>query len=431
MGRGQGVGPMELPISELAARAKQVCTVQDVAAWFGYNYFGEENHPCPRCESVSSSRKTLRVYGEDRWHCFHCDIGGDQIDWLAGKLRVTKGAAIRTLANRLGISLDGGDLADIVRHQLFPEKLAELRDSSVGDLEAAEVLRLRKQAGRIEAKQAEGWIACVRMARSRSIESRAKAVSLARDAARGKAFPPVQLSTEYLRNARNTIVMQDALTSDRGDYRKYAMSRGWLDEYAEPFRVGCSPVPGSFMAGRVTFPIRDASGRVAGFGGRIVVPEASTNPDAKYLNSADRGVFHKSRELFGLDIALPSILALGYVVVVEGYGDVIACHADDVPNVVAPLGGAMSPRHAEIIACLCSKAVQLGDGDDAGRTAARRWAETLRGVRVDSVRANLAYGLDPDDVFRARGRGSLRNVVTGALVPRDPLARVSRILSDR
>lgn len=419
---------MDLSINELAARTKQACTMQDVASWFGYDYAGDQNHACPRCESVSSSRKTLRVYGTDRWHCFHCDLGGDQIDWLAGKLRVTKGAAIKTLALRLGIDLDGGDLADVIRHQLFPEKLAEFKDAAVGDIEAAEVLRLRRTAGKIEAKQAAGWVACIRMARSRSIESRTKAVSLARDAAAGRPFPSTQLSTEHLRNARQAILYADALVSNRGEFRKYAMSRGWLDEHAEPFRIGCCLNPDEFMAGRVVFPIRDASGRVAGFGGRIVDPKLSGHPDAKYLNSPDRGGFQKSRELFGLDVALPSILALGYVVVVEGYGDVLACHADDVSNVVAPLGGAMSSRHAEILACLCSKAVQLGDGDDAGRSAARRWTVALRGARVDSVVARLPDGEDPDDVYRRRGSGSLRNAVVGALAPRDPLARVSRLL---
>lgn len=417
---------MDLPISELAARAKEACTVIDVAAWFGYNYSETDNHACPRCESVSSSRKTLRVYGPDRWHCFHCDAGGDQIDWLAGKLRVTKGGAIKTLALRLGIDLEGGELADIVRHQLFPQKLAELRNSTIGDLEAAEVLKYRRETGYCDAKDGQGWIACIRMARSRSAESRAKAVSIARDAARGRPFPSLATSTEHLRNGRMAILYADKLATDRGVYREYAKSRGWLDHHAEAFRLGCC-LSGDFMAGRIVFPIRDASGRVSGFGGRLVDPKAADpkHAGAKYLNSADRGGFQKGRELFGLDLALPSILALGYVVVVEGYGDVLACHADDVPNVVAPLGGAMSSRHAEILACVCDQAVHLGDGDDAGRKAARRWAVALRGARIDSVRANLPEGQDPDDMWRSRP-GSLRTAVNTARTPRDPLADVAR-----
>lgn len=427
---------MDAPLSHIAEKIKEVSTVVGVASWFGYDYSMEGlNFACPRCESVSSSRKTLRIYGEHRWHCFHCDEGGDEIDWLAGKLGVSKGLAIRTLASRLGISGDIGDIVDLIKHRLFTDRVRVLASESVGDVEAREVLRLFRASRfgkRIDPKWAAAWIGALRMARADGETVRARAVGAAKAMAKycDDAPPVLEKSVSHLRNEQVAMERRDALLLNRGPYRRLAMLRHWLDEDARPFMSGCVPVAGEFQSGRIVFPVRDASGRTVGFGGRIVDPTISGHPDAKYLNSTEKMGFSKGRELFGFDLALPSMIARGRAVMVEGYPDVIAMHRDDVTECVAPCGSAMTACHAEMLSIVCRRLILIGDGDEAGREATKRWASIARGARLEVVTVRMPDKLDPDELLEARGPGSLRSIVAKA-VEVDPMARVLRDLDSR
>lgn len=427
---------MDAPLSMVAARIKEVSTVVGVASWFGYDYSREgENHPCPRCESVSSSRKTLRVFGEHRWHCFHCDDGGDEIDWLAGKLGVSKGLAIRTLAARLGISGEIGDVVELIKHRLFKDRVRSLASESVGDVEAREVLkqfRASRFGKRIDPKWAAAWIAALRMARSSGETVRARAVGAAKSMAKycDDQPPVIERSIRHLRNEHTAAKYAAALSADRGAYRRLALLRRWLTDDAAPFLIGAAIDPGDFLSGRIVFPVRDASSRTVGFTGRIVDPTISRHPGAKYLNSAEESGFSKGRELFGFDLALPSMIARGRAVIVEGPADVIACHRDDVTEAVAPCGSAMTACHAEMLSIVCSRVVLIGDGDAAGREAMRRWAAIARGARLDVVTVLMPKDGDPDEYLEAKGSGALRSIVARA-VEVDPLARVSRDLSSR
>ncbi|MEE4659419.1 MAG: toprim domain-containing protein, partial [Halieaceae bacterium] len=152
---------------------------------------------------------------------------------------------------------------------------------------------------------------------------------------------------------------------------------------------------------RVVFPIRDARGRIIGFGGRVLGDDKP-----KYLNSPETPVFHKGRELYGLYQARQANRQLERVVIVEGYMDVIALAQHGISNATATLGTATGQAHLEKIYRLCPEVVFCFDGDSAGRQAARRALEAALPVMEDGRQARFLFlpeGEDPDTLVRARG----------------------------
>ena len=153
--------------------------------------------------------------------------------------------------------------------------------------------------------------------------------------------------------------------------------------------------------GRVMFPIRDARGRVIGFGGRVLGDD-----EPKYLNSPETALFHKGRELYGLYEARQALRQIPRLLVVEGYMDVVGLHEAGVSWAVATLGTATTPEHLERLFRVTEEVVFCFDGDRAGRQAAWRALEnalpTLREGR--QVRfLFLPEGEDPDSLVRAEG----------------------------
>ena len=140
---------------------------------------------------------------------------------------------------------------------------------------------------------------------------------------------------------------------------------------------------------RITIPIRDARGRMAGFGARILNPEDVP----KFLNSPQTALFDKSRLLYGLDLARKAIRRREEAVIVEGYLDVIAVHQAGFANVVSPMGTALTEHHLRALKRLTRRIVLALDPDAAGDKA------TLRGLEV--ARQTLERSDDP--VFDARG----------------------------
>lgn len=211
--------------------------------------------------------------------------------------------------------------------------------------------------------------------------------------------------------------------------RSYLAERGLGDEVLEAFGIGYAPNTWDAMTrrlrakgftdgeladaglvspsnrggvydrfrGRIIIPIRDASGRPIGLGGRIL-------PDAdgpKYLNSPATALFDKSRTLYGIDRAKGAIRREKLAVIVEGYTDVMAAHQAGFTNVVASLGTALTAGQVEL-ANRYAEAVALAyDVDLAGEAATQRGlVEELQGV-VSKVRViRIPAGKDPDELIR-------------------------------
>jgi DNA primase len=162
---------------------------------------------------------------------------------------------------------------------------------------------------------------------------------------------------------------------------------------------------------RIMFPIRDARGRVIGFGGRVLGDDTP-----KYLNSPETPVFNKGRELYGLYEARQARRQLNQLVVVEGYMDVVALAQHGIDYAVATLGTAVSRAHLERVFRCCARVTFCFDGDRAGRSAAARALEVTMGLMADGRQANFLFldeGEDPDSLVRKAGREHFEALLAG------------------
>jgi DNA primase len=168
---------------------------------------------------------------------------------------------------------------------------------------------------------------------------------------------------------------------------------------------------------RVMFPIRNVKGECIGFGGRVLGDEKP-----KYLNSPETPVFSKGRELYGLFEARNALREHGYVLVTEGYMDVVALAQLGFPNAVATLGTACTSDHVQKLFRFTDAVVFSFDGDEAGRRAARKaldgalpYATDVRTVKFLFLPADH----DPDSYIREFGREGFSRYVSEAT----PLSR--------
>jgi DNA primase len=173
------------------------------------------------------------------------------------------------------------------------------------------------------------------------------------------------------------------------------------------------------LRGRVTFPIRDARGRVLGFGGRAVVP----GQEPKYLNTPESPIFRKREAFFGLPDALEPIRRTGRAVVVEGYFDLVALERAGVEGVLATCGTALTPEHARQLRRRTRQVVLLFDGDEAGQRAMVRALEALLPEELRVHAAILPAGMDPDDFLTREGAEALRALVGAAPPALDAVIR--------
>lgn len=153
---------------------------------------------------------------------------------------------------------------------------------------------------------------------------------------------------------------------------------------------------------RIMFPIRNSRGHIIGFGGRTL-----ENDPAKYLNSPETIIFHKGEELYGLYEARKANNKLNYIIVVEGYLDVIALAQFGITNVVATLGTAISTKQAQLLLRNTSEIFFCFDGDQAGRTAAWRALENALPLMRDGIQIKFLFlpeNEDPDTLIKKESK---------------------------
>jgi len=198
-----------------------------------------------------------------------------------------------------------------------------------------------------------------------------------------------KVSEFYIQQLRSSLAKEKAIS--------YAKNRGISGEIAKRFELGFAPPSNQdlllafekdeqasvdlkslglvktgeygdydFFRDRLMFPIHNTKGNVIAFGGRAFDNKAK----AKYLNSSESPIFSKSRELYGLYHARKYSRTMDYILVVEGYMDVVALHQAGFTKVVATLGTATTPEHLQILARNTNIIVFCFDGDSAGRAAA-------------------------------------------------------------
>ncbi len=170
---------------------------------------------------------------------------------------------------------------------------------------------------------------------------------------------------------------------------------------------------------RLMFPIPDSRERIIAFGGRAL----SSDVPAKYLNSPETELFHKSNVLYNYAKARKSVHEKGQVIACEGYMDVIALHMAGFTNAVAPLGTALTERQMLLLWRVQGEPVLCFDGDDAGLKAAFRSIDMLLPGLEPGRSARFALlpdGLDPDDLIKQEGPDAMREVLDASL----PLAEM-------
>ena len=153
---------------------------------------------------------------------------------------------------------------------------------------------------------------------------------------------------------------------------------------------------------RLMFPIRNASGRLVGFGGRTLGDDT-----AKYINTAETRQFHKGRLLYGLDLAKRSIRERGGALLVEGYFDVLGAAAAGLDHAVASMGTALTPEQAKLLGRFADEVVVGYDGDEAGWRAYRKTLPLLLAESVGVRRLKLPAGHDPDSLRLEAGDEAL------------------------
>lgn len=160
---------------------------------------------------------------------------------------------------------------------------------------------------------------------------------------------------------------------------------------------------------RIMFPVFDYSGRVIGFGGRVL-----DDSKPKYLNSPESLIFQKGINLYGLNFALKNKSNRTFIIV-EGYMDCISLHQYGITNVVASLGTALTERQAKLLRRYADKIIMAYDADGAGQAATIRGMEILRKEGLDVRIMSMPSGKDPDEFIRANGKEAFLRIADKAM----------------
>ena len=189
-------------------------------------------------------------------------------------------------------------------------------------------------------------------------------------------------------------------------FTKEALGKGYKLEFLEStgLTIPKDDRPFDRFKGRVMFPIQSMSGRVLGFGGRILTNDKKA---AKYLNSPESDIYHKSKVLYGIFQAKQSIAKLNNCYLVEGYTDVIQFNQAGIENVVASSGTALTPDQIRLINRLTKNVTMLFDGDAAGLRASIRGIDLILEEGMNVKVCTFPDGEDPDSFAKKTSHDDL------------------------
>lgn len=197
----------------------------------------------------------------------------------------------------------------------------------------------------------------------------------------------------------------------RDAFFQAATKSGYKKEYLEKTGLVVTRDDGSVydrFRGRVIFPVHTVSGKVVAFGGRVLKKDDKT---AKYVNSPESEIYHKSNELYGIYFAKQAIVKADKCFLVEGYTDVISMHQAGIENVVASSGTALTPGQIRLIHRFSNNITVLYDGDAAGIKAALRGIDLLLEEGLNIKVVLLPDGEDPDSFARKQNAASFNDFI--------------------
>lgn len=188
---------------------------------------------------------------------------------------------------------------------------------------------------------------------------------------------------------------------DRTAFTDFAQKQGYQMKYLQSTGLSTSSDDGKKpldrFRGRILFPIHSLAGRVLGFGGRIMKKDEKA---AKYLNSPESEVYHKSKVLYGLYFAKKAIVQQDNCFLVEGYTDVISMHQAGIENVVASSGTSLTVEQIRLIKRYTNNITILYDGDAAGIKASLRGTDMILEEGMNVKLVSFPHGDDPDSYAR-------------------------------
>ena len=369
-------------IQELVSRAdiveivgRSVQLKKGGANYMGLCPFHDEKSPS---FSVSPSKQF--------YHCFGCGKNGNAISFLIENNGMTFIEAVQDLAQQFGMQIPEDDATPQDRERAAQQRArqATLTDvlEKAGDAYRKHLKNSPRAVDYFKARGVSGEIA------------KEFGLGYAPQGWRSLASVFPEYDDPLLAESGLVIVSEEEPGSDPAQAKRY-------DRFRD----------------RVMFPIRNVKGECIGFGGRVLGDDKP-----KYLNSPETPVFSKGRELYGLYEARPALREHGFVLVTEGYMDVVALAQLGFPNAVATLGTACTPDHVQKLFRFTDSVVFSFDGDGAGRRAARKaldgalpYATDVRSVKFLFLPAEH----DPDSFIREFGRDAFSRYVGDAT----PLSR--------
>jgi DNA primase len=195
-------------------------------------------------------------------------------------------------------------------------------------------------------------------------------------------------------------------------FTQTALSAGYKKEFLE--KTGLTIVRDNNQLmdrfrGRMIFPVHTLSGKIVAFGGRILKKDEKT---AKYINSPESEIYHKSNELYGIYLARQAIIKQNYCFLVEGYTDVISMHQAGIENVVASSGTALTQGQIRLIHRFTNNITVIYDGDAAGIKAAIRGIDLLLEAGLNIKIVLLPEGEDPDSFAQKQSATAFNEYIT-------------------
>ena len=354
-------------------RIKDAANIVEVVSEFvtlrrsGANYKGL----CPFHDEKTPSFYVSPARG--MCHCFSCGKGGNPIGFLMEHEQMTYPEALRWLANKYHI---------------------EIRERELTDYEK------REQSERESMFIVNEW-----------------AMKYFQDKMQNDP-DGIAIGMQYFRSRgfRDDIIQKFQLGYDLADRRAFAVAalgKGYKEEFILKTGICYKNDRGELIdryAGRVIFPWIGISGKVVGFGGRLL-DSRTKGVNQKYVNSPDSEIYHKDRELYGLYQAKKAIAKEDRVFMVEGYTDVISMHQCGIENVVANSGTALSIHQIHILHRFTSNITLLYDGDAAGIHAAMRGTDMLLSEGMNLKVLLLPDGDDPDSFSRKHTAADFRKYI--------------------
>ena len=317
----------------------------------GSSYFGL----CPFHNEKTPSFSVTP--GKQMYYCFGCGAGGNVFNFIMEYENFTFGEALKYLADRAGVELP---------------RIEYSREIKEKAQEKEELLRINKEA-------AQYYYYQLRTEKGTAGYQYLTGRGLSDDTIRKFGLGYSDKYGSGLYRYLKTKEYSDERLRDSGLFN-VDERHGMYDKFWN----------------RVIFPIMDVNNRVIGFGGRVM-----GDGKPKYLNSPETRIFDKSRNLYGLNEARRS--RKNYIILCEGYMDVIAMHQAGFTNAVASLGTALTSGHASLLKRYTSEVLLLYDSDEAGVRAALRGIPILREAGVNSRVVDLKPYKDPDEFIRNLG----------------------------